>query len=423
MRTKNNLVLSIDIGTTFLKTALIDAKGNTIAFSRKRLTKSNAQNNISNLWLVALKDCVFEIKELLPQISALCVSGNGPTLVSDDGTTLLWNDTDKENCNTKTTSNTARPLLDKSPLSLFMPRLILFKKKYHAIWNVAQTIFSGPEYLIWRLTSKKITALPEARYKSAYWEKEMFFNNSNLNDGGGTKKNETLTQNDFLKLPPFINIGTFIGEVTQDAAHQTGLLQGIKVFAGGPDFTAALVGTNTLTSGAWCDRAGSSEGINLCSALPVYENNLRTLPSCIQDLWNVSYLIPQSGAMLADYADSPARFNDFILNAWKNKSSKENTALTFLLNKFVYGIKLIEGVAKKSNIKTSDTITVTGGQANSQKLLQLKSSLSGKKIALLPLCDAELLGDAILARFGLGEYNSIQEAAAQLVRIEKIFKP
>ena len=46
----------------------------------------------------------------------------------------------------------------------------------------------------------------------------------------------------------------------------------------------------------------------------------------------------------------------------------------------------------------------------------------------MPLCvatfeDAELTGDAVLARFGLGEYESIQEAADSLVRISQTFYP
>ena len=38
------------------------------------------------------------------------------------------------------------------------------------------------------------------------------------------------------------------------------LESGIPVYCGGPDFVAALIGTDTLQKGAICDRCGSSEG-------------------------------------------------------------------------------------------------------------------------------------------------------------------
>ena len=51
---------------------------------------------ISDEWSKALKKTVAEIKRGLNENSldcdAICISGNGPTIVSEDGTTLLWNE-------------------------------------------------------------------------------------------------------------------------------------------------------------------------------------------------------------------------------------------------------------------------------------------------------------------------------------------
>jgi hypothetical protein len=54
------------------------------------------------------------------------------------------------------------------------------------------------------------------------------------------------------------------GWIKKNAAS-IGLPSGVPVFDSGPDFIAALVGTATLFPGRLCDRAGSSEGLNLCS--------------------------------------------------------------------------------------------------------------------------------------------------------------
>ena len=47
----------------------------------------------------------------------------------------------------------------------------------------------------------------------------------------------------------------------------------------------------------------------------------------------------------------------------------------------------------------------------------------GYKFALCSIADCELLGDAVLAFVGLGEYKTIQEAADAIVKEAQVFEP
>ena len=129
-----------------------------------------------------------------------------------------------------------------------------------------------------------------------------------------------------------------------------------------------------------CDRAGSSEGLNLCTQNPVFEEGLRTLPSVIPGLWNVSCL-------------------------FEPDKSNEN---------FGKAVKKLKNAAEKAREYFPKFMIITGGQALDKKNIEEKEKISKMKIKTQYCADAELIGDLILARIGLGDYDSIEEAVMVL---------
>ena len=138
----DSAIVCADIGTSSLKTALVSKTGAVISYKRKQI--SNAKNSWLNAFINSLKEL---LSDFSGKICAICISGNGPTLVSETGKILLWN---------VPTENT----IQKNK-SLFIPRLQFFKQMYPSDWNESKFIFSGPEYLIWQLTGNALTILPE----------------------------------------------------------------------------------------------------------------------------------------------------------------------------------------------------------------------------------------------------------------------
>lgn len=356
-------VLCVDIGTTSLKAGVISADGEVVSFCKKQFFDKSSRF-VAVKWIQALKSALAHFQKSIDteyKIIAISISGNGPTVVSCGGVTVRWNEDYH---------------IDQSRtgVSLFLPKLIAFKENYSKEYNRTPYLFSGPEYFIYELTGSAITLLPEQRFIPAYWSDEVL-----------AKPEVAIPAQ---KLPPFIKPGELCGRLNSQSASYLKLEEGLPVFCAGPDFVAALIGTNTLHSGAICDRSGSSEGLNFCVDKQIFNEKTRTLPSVISDLWNVSYLIPGSSNL-----DETKRL--------------ENVA---------YGIEVLRNIAEQNNLAFPKSLMVTGGQTKDIDYLRKKSDILNMPVYISNCHDAELVGDVCVALYGLGKFNSIKEAAENIVK-------
>ena len=410
-------VFCADIGTSSLKAAVIDQTGNVLAYSRQKF--HSTPDSVAGEWLSALKaamDEIFQAEGLT--VDSICISGNGPTLTTCNGLTLLWNQKIPE------------PDADISEAvkkSLFIPRLVGLKKLHEDEWNESQYIFSGPEFLIYSLTESALTILPEERYTQAYWTEQSL-----LEAGFSTE--------DISKIPPFAKPSSMAGKLNASSADylghsQNNIIQGLPVYCGAPDFISALVGTATLKPGMLCDRAGSSEGLNLCTSTPINAPGVRTLPSVIPGLWNASVLIPDSGIRFSQYkkrfeeiAGFQVAYSDLVDAAIASDGSQAildqgKYLMLQIAMEVSDGIKKLSSLAQEAGTPIPSSLILTGGQAESDGYTQMKSSVTGMKIEVLQCNDAELLGDAAFALCGMGIYPDIQTAAEKIQRVSKFFAP
>ncbi|WP_294429285.1 hypothetical protein [uncultured Treponema sp.] len=370
-------ILCIDIGTSSLKAALLpdNLSKAEIFVSRQPFPKSAfRESNSAQYYLSALKAALEELHQKNPDyaIEAVCVSGNGPTLISEDGKTLLYSDLFELPSLGRVAHQKKEAL--KNTKSLFIPRLAAFRELFYENWAKSAHIFGTPEFLLYKLTGNAVSILPEERFLPAYW------NDEELESCG-------FSASEIKKLPPFVNSGAFVGKVSEKAALETGLLEGTLVFAGAPDFVVALIGTGTVFPGKLCDRAGTSEGLNLCTAKPVSAEGLRTMPSVVPGMWNLSYLLNSSQSSQRDFSE---------------------------LN---HGISLLREAAVANGEAFPDCMTITGGQALSDEVIAQKEAATGLKIKKMPCTDAELIGDLILARVALGDYDDIVEAVFAILGV------
>ena len=397
-------ILCADIGTTSLKIALISEHGEVVSFC-KRPFNSEKNDYIANQWLQAFTGGSTECIKNAPdaEVSAVCISGNGPTVVSQNGRTLLWN-------------STLYRQLDNLPEtpSLFLPRLAAFRHFFPEEWKGSRHIFSGPEYIIFRLTGNSVTVLPEKRFEAAYWttgELEKF----------GIEKE---------KIPVFVSPGHRAGFLTEEACSLMGMAEPVPVLCGGPDFITALIGTGTLRPGKICDRAGSSEGINFCSEKQVYSPLFRTLPSVIPELWNISYIINESGSLLSQFKNEISAmeakelsYGEIIDYAFNDRNSEGWRILSEIKEKNVTAVRELKKLAAENGLPFDDRIFITGGQAKNSKWLKEKASSMKISIATGTVPDAELLGNAIIAFTSLGFFKNLQEGAGILVKEAEVFHP
>ncbi len=394
-------VLCADIGTTALKAGIIRADGEPAAFSLQPLTAAEP-SFIANEWFSALKKATTAMRPHLADVEAVCISGNGPTLAAANGRTLLWSDP------------VSARLPPKPSASLFIPRIQTFQERYAEDWARTPFLFSGPEFLIFRLTGEAATALPEARFAPAYW--------SDAELAARHIPRE--------KLPPFVPLGHDAGRLLPPVAAELSLSEDVRVICGGPDFISALIGTNTLRPGRVCDCAGSSEGINLCTDRPIFAEGLRTLPSVIGGLWNIASVSGKSGSLFASYKRKLERQRggemtyrtlvDFCLNHPEDEGA---AILSGLTENVRHALQLLRTAAAANGVPMEESMAVTGGQAKNARWMQEKADKTGMTLSVYPLADAELLGNAAIAQYALGRYASLTDAADALIRPRSTFVP
>lgn len=427
-------ILCADIGTSSLKTALVNIQGQVLRqariafpkpeFNQEGLCASDFGDNpcclpqlfSGDYWFSALQEATKRLCHEKPgeQIEGICISGNGPTLATTAGEVFLWN----HPVAPAILEEIQTELASHGLFSIFLPRLLAFKRLFPGEWNKTEKIISGPEYLIWRLTGRFLTILPEKRFAPAYWNQESLVK---LGIEGS-------------KLPDFVEPATSAGTLLPEIADKLGLAASTPVFCGGPDFTVALIGTNTLELGKICDRAGSSEGINLCLDTNPLEaiqkaqiEGIRVLPSVIPGLFNASVLLPDSGTRFSKLKKTVAShlsYQDFVAALLQNPPLSQ--AGFQLMEELAVEVKLayekLATIATLTGTKIDSTICTTGGQAKNPLWLQYKSQIVGAAFSITACADAELVGNAVLAYCGLGKFSSIQEGARALVQIHTVFE-
>ena len=409
----NKVILAVDIGTSSLKASLIDMTGTVLSDARCRFPSGK---RMAKDWLDAFADAL-RILAPPPDLGALVISGNGPTLVSvgkkdEPLALLLWNDPINIG-HGKTAQAGKGSVAGESPEnpSIFIPRLKAFRDQNPEGYENAKWIFSGPEYLIYCLTGNAVTILPESRFERAYW----------------TRKDLEAVSLDGSKLPPFVFPASING-VTD--GRFPFLSAGVPVIAGGPDFIVALIGTGALEAGKACDRAGTSEGLNVCVSTAFRYPQIRTLPSVMDGLWNASYLLSETGAMFHRYRKESGQTGRSYPDLMKEIEESPIFPLTgealhpgrAVVEKIGFSVRTgIEVLRKATGI--SPVFYLSGGQARNEIWNQLKADITGSVFALTATPDGELMGDAVIGFTALGEYASLKEAARQMVHIKRIYEP
>jgi xylulokinase len=382
------LLFCADIGTSSLKAALIDTRGVLYAYAREAYDVYNVPAPAS--WEAAFYRAWDAFAPLVRDAgppAAIIISGNGPTLVpvTENGDSLVpifWFDPVKPCPGIR---------------SFFLPRVKAFEENRQEDHKRTKIFLSSQEWLSWRIGAEPVTAVPHAAYEPYYWDDAQC----------------AALDLDRGKFTPFVKMGSVIGRTAG----------GIPVAAAGPDFIMALIGTGVLEPGMACDRAGSSEGINVCTAspgtLPAFP--LRVLPHAAEGLWNVGAVIARSGKLLDEFMKSPqCRFQsrEEVLEEFiSNPGSPGGAALKEIVLQFASALDALEAAGFPL-----EELVLSGGQAKSPLWNQYKADYTGRTLLEPEIIDAELCGNAVLGALIL-EGGTLREKAAGMIRIKKRYTP
>ena len=450
------VILSADIGTSSFKAAYIDFNGYLLAFIRSTYNMGASSFD----WEKAFFSALEALHAQAPGcgIECLCISGNGPTLVPVDASgqampPLYWFDGNF-------LSSAKMPSLEKKDKmgdSFFLPRAAWFKEKSPLAYKKTSRFFSSHEWLCFKLGAEPFAALPHRDYEPYYWDDEQC----------------RLFGLDRKKFPPFMKMGSVVGKVSAEAAAKTTaktavkattetaakaarslgqiLLGGTPIIAGGPDFITALIGSGTVKEGLVCDRAGSSEGINVCASVRPVEQlsssvpgiDLRVLPHAIEGLWNIGAVIPASGRLFEQYRSATAQgsrgYEELLaelipIDSRLTSSHAAHSTIDkgqAVLCSIAFKVRsALEKLARAGfNVKE---MRVSGGQGKSPLWNQLKADITGVTLVVPEICDAELAGNAVLSVAALSSNQDTRDMSFnetlfteinRMIRMKEVYKP
>ncbi len=364
-------------------------------------------------------------------IDAVVISGNGPTIVAVDGNgevvdqPLLWLD--------------SRQRYIEGTRSFYLPKIAWFEEHSTGSGRV-KWYLPFPEYLIFMLTGEAVAITPSDEFRPYIW------------DSAEVNRYSVPSQ----RLPPFVRIGAAVGGITVRASEWTGLPPGTPVVAGGSDFLMSLLGTDTVRPGRTCDRAGTSEGINHCSAEPLNFPGIRTLPHVIPGLYNAAGILSATGLLFEWFREiSGQGSRDYgammldILNVpveadvpWFFPSVHRGAAWEFQRGMFIglgaehdsatmgLAVVLSIGFAVREAVEILreagaeiTSLNACGGQAKNGLWTQMKADIVGIPIEVPEVADAELTGNLCAGLLALGEVRDLAEGAGRVVHKLHLFDP
>ncbi len=443
-------LLGLDYGTTSLKAALFNEKGemlHSISYDYTLITDDDFVEFPAEKYYELLVSAIEEMSEKY-EISALAIDTQCETLILADSegnslcNAIVWldNRAHKEadyikECfgNEKVYSVTGQPEITATwPAS----KLLWIKNNKKDIFDKAEKIFLLEDYLIYKLTGEFVTekTLQSSslyfNIKSGKWWQEML-------DFIGISENQ---------LPQLYESGVKVGEY-----------KGISVVTSAMDQVAAAIGAGVCKAGTISEMTGTSMVIFApVNEIPKY-NPESIIPchynydgSYAQILWTQT-----AGMVLKWFKKNFCEDLSFKqLDELAEKIPAGSCGLTMLphlsgstmpkYNPFATGVfngitlehgrahfirSILEAVScmLKENldylpIETKE-IRIMGGGASSRLWCQIKADMTGKVLKTLVLSETACLGSAILAGKGIGIFDDISAACESIVETSKVYVP
>ena len=274
-------------------------------------------------------------------------------------------------------------------------------------------------------------------------------------------------------FPPVFEVGSVIGNVTQEASLQTGLSTNTQVVMGGGDVQLGSAGLGVIREGDVAILGGSfwQQVVNIKSTTPPPDDmSLRVNPHVVKGLSQAEGITFFSGLVMRwfrdalctyekqeaqklgidvyEYLEQKAQgvpvgsydilpiFSDVMkYGKWYHaapsflnlgldekkyniasmfRSLEENAAVVASIN--------LENVQQYADIEI-DEIVFAGGASKGCLWSQIVADVTGKTVKVPEVTEATALGAAMAAGIGAGVYSDFEDAVKQLVRWKYFYEP
>ena len=469
------LLLGIDIGTSACKVAVFSADGKVVSASTREYPvyypePGYAEQDCEEWWEAickAVQDCL----ETAPgeDIAGIGVDGQSWSCipVDGDGTALhrtpIWMDMRcADLCAEVNRTVGAERIfgIAKNPFqpTYTTPKILWFQKNRPEIYRRTAYFLQSNSYIIYRLTGA-ISQDKSQSYGLHVYDMAKGGYDSGLCEALGV---------DPARLPPVSECHQVVGQVSRQAAQQTGLREGIPVVAGGLDAACGTLGAGVYQPGQTQEQGGQAGGMSICVDQPAGDPRLILSNHVVPGLWLLQggtvaggasyewvaraigqyekYQAGQTGKSQMYLMDQlaaavPAGSEGLIFlpylsgersPIWDPDASGMFFGLSFSKQKGHFYRAVMEGaayalrhnleVAREAGVGVTQMNSI-GGAAASPLWMQIKADITGIPMQAPKSDTATTLGAAILAGVGVGLYDSFAQAVEKTIRIEKSYQP
>lgn len=463
-------IIAIDIGTQSTRASVINQDGTILIIEQikhdiVRPLPNWAQQNPDSWWNETCHAIRKVLKKANVNLSAIavvatCGQMHGPVGIDEDGNTTtpwvqLWCDKRcNEQCQDLLAKNDQNEL-QKITGNPVYPSWQGIKVRWHKehepdSYNRTRWFLVPKDFINYRLTGVAAADPSEASCSYLYdWHTEDY--SQELADIVGV---------DLKKFAPIYRSQDIIGEVTEEAARQTGLPIGIPVVAGGGDFPVSMLGFGIVGEGITADVTGTSTLVAAHTVKPLLNPVIQNCRHVVEG-W-IPFTILDCGGLsmkwckdlVSSLNGKEVSYNDLINLAVKAPAGSDGLLFyPFMLGERrrenisslggYFGINLnhsaphfiravMEGVAltmgkdiiefNKQGHKLNRLLSVGGGTRN-ELLNQIKSSVVNSPIEISNEPEAGLKGVAILGSAGVGLINNPVQTSIERRDDIRIIKP
>jgi xylulokinase len=440
---------AIDLGTSSVKVGVFAGDGQLLSFARCAYGEPHligeAAEQDPELWWSCTASAIREAARALDlqQLRAVCVGGQGPTLVLVDADgkpvrpALSWMDTRSSGHSARLASVLGS---DRAAYSL-VPRLLWVAETEPATIERARWALQAWDFIAARLGGGRIAAASTFAADEV-WRRDW------LRAAGLA---------DSRLIPPEVDAGVAYAETGGPWADEAGLPAGIPIVGGMNDGVGSIVGAAGSVIGRATDPGGAAGGLALCWGKPLAAPGVDCWPGLVP----ATYIIGGAfvaGGRAADWwagvavggdlsrtldlaAEAPAGAGGLVClpflagersPLWDASARGAILGLTFghgpthlaraVLEGTAYELRLLSDAILRLDARI-DELRVCGGQAQSGLWNQIKADVTGLTVGVPRLPEVALMGSAICGAIGAGYYPDLTAAGEAMVRIGAVLEP
>lgn len=461
-------VIGVDLGTSAVKTVLVDRSGKVVAEHSESYPLSQPKPGYSEQrpedWvektLLSLKRLMEETAIEPSQIEGLSFSGqmHGLVLVDGEGTVLrpaiLWNDT-RTTAQCRRIEETLQGNLlaiarNRALEGFTLPKILWVQEFEPELLDQAAMFLLPKDYVRYRLTGEYAMDYSDAAgtllldVAGKHWSTEIL---------DAFRLPHTL-------CPPLVESFDLCGTLLPEIAEQSGLLKETKVFAGGADNACGAIGTGILADGQTMCSVGTSgvvlsyedrKEVDFKGKVHFFNHGEKdafyimgvTLAAGYSLQWFKETFAPgiSFDELLGGIGEIPAGCGGLLFTPYIVGERTPHPDAT-IRGSFIgmdaghklphFARAVLEGITfslresidiLRASGKKMDTVISIGGGAKNEDWLQMQADIFNADIVKLESEQGPAMGAAMLAAYGCGWFPSLQDCASAFLRPAQTYKP